>query len=127
MSVLIRLPTYPFLATNKNHLGEVKEALHTKQQYSFYLHFDLCLALSSPVKQDSAHGRSDFDSPSNSSSPLPTSSCRFLAIMGRVTCPSQGLTFGYVSTPAPTRCAQRSSFSWEVMNTADWRLQFSAG
>lgn len=120
-SVLIRLPTYPFLVTNENHLGEFKAALHMKQQQSLHLHFDSCLGLSSPVKQDTAHGRSKFDSPSNSSS-LRIASYRFLAITGRVTCSSQDLMFGYMRSSPYTLCTAQFLLPgrWWIQPTGDW-------
>lgn len=119
-SLLIHLPTYPFLATNEHHLGEFQAALRMKQQQSLHWHCDSCLHLSSPVKQDTAHGRSKFDSPSNSSS-LQIASYRFLAIMGRATCSSQDLMFGYVRSSPYTLCTAQFLLPgrWWIQPTGD--------
>lgn len=106
-SVLTRVPTYPFLVTNENYLGEVKAVSYGTAIIPL-LHFDLCLAPSSPVKQDTAHGRSNFDSPSNSSS-LPTASCRFPAVMGSYL-PFPGCHVRLCEHSGPY--TQHSSFCW---------------
>lgn len=60
-------PVYPFLATDQNHPGEVKETLPMKHQFP-YLPFNLWITCSSQAEEDTW----PWDSPS--SSPFTTTS-----------------------------------------------------
>lgn len=107
-SVLIHLPTYPFLATNENHLGEFQAALHMKQQQSLIsilTHVSIFLLLSS---------RTPPMAEANLTAP-PTPHHYKLQATGFLPSWAElpavpGISCLGMQDPAPTHCAQHSSF-----------------